>query len=199
MAQQAAEGTRRGAQEAGEATRRATHEAGEGARRATQEATEGAKRATQEAAEAARRVTQEAAEGARRFGEEAAERGSGAILAAAEIYNETAQLTAQDLQAIATLSSIAAGGLADMRQAWMEWVGRSLRTSTRATQQLLRVKSLEQLADLHRSFLKESFDNLLEGSAQLLRISSRVSEDARRPIEDRVAHLHEGEQQERAA
>jgi phasin family protein len=185
MAQQAAEGGRRGAQEAGEATRRATQEAGEGARRATQEAAEGAKR-----------ITREAAETTRRAAEEATERGAGAIMAAAEIYNETAQVTAQDLQAIATLSSIAAGGLADMRQAWMEWLNRSLRTSTRATQQLLRVKSLDQLADLQRSFLKESFDNLLEGSVQLLRISSRVSEDARRPIEDRVAHLHAGESQQ---
>jgi phasin family protein len=182
MAQQTAEGARRGAQEAGET-----------ARRATQEAAEGTKRVTQEAAEGTKRVAQEAAETTRRVAEEATERGAGAIRAAAEIYNETAQVTAQDLQAIATLSSIAAGGLADMHQAWMEWLNRSLRTTSRATQQLMRVKSLEQLAELQRSFLKESFDNLLEGSAELLRISSRVSEDARRPIEDRVAQLHAGE------
>jgi phasin family protein len=119
----------------------------------------------------------------------------------AEIYNETAQLTAEELQAIATFSSIAASGLAEMRQAWMEWLNRSLRTSTHATQQLLRVKSMEEFADLQRSFLKESFDNLLEGSAQLLRISSRVSGDACRPIEERVAQLRsqEPEQEETRA
>jgi hypothetical protein len=174
MAQQAAEGARRGAQDAGEATRRAT----------------------QEAAEGARRVTREAVDATRHVAEEATARGTGALLAAAEIYNDAAQVAAQDLQAIATLSTIAAGGLADMRQAWMEWVNRSLRTGTRTTQQLLRVKSLEQLAELQRNFLRESFDNLLEGSAQLLRISSRVSDDARQPIEDRVTHLRAGESQE---
>jgi len=186
MAQQA-EGARRAAQEASEAGRRATQEAAEGARRATQEVTEGARRVAQDATEATRRATQEITE-----------RGADAMMKAAEIYNETAQVTADDLQAIATFSSIAAGGLSDMRQAWMEMLGRSMRSGARATQQLLLVKSLDQLADLQRSFLKESFDNLLEGSAELLRISSRVSEDARRPIEERVAHLRGSESQQDA-
>jgi phasin family protein len=184
MAHQA-EGARRGAQEAGEAGRRAKQAAAESAKRAAQDMTEGAKRVAQDAAATTRRTTQDVAE-----------RGAGTMLTVAEIYNETAQLTAEELQAIATFSSIAAGGLAEMRHAWMEWLNRSLRTSTRATQQLLRVKSIEEFADLQRSFLKESFDNLLEGSAQLLRISSRVSEDACRPIEERVAQLRSQEPQQ---
>ncbi len=118
-----------------------------------------------------------------------AERGNRAILAAAEIYNETAQLTTDDLQAIATCSTVAAGGMTEMRQAWMDWLTRSLRTSARASQELFRCTTLEQLADVQRNFLKESFDNLLEGGAQMLRISGRISEDARRPIEDRVASM----------
>jgi phasin family protein len=150
----------------------------------------------QQTGEKTKRSTPEAAEGARRLAEEAAERSSGTVRAAAEIANETAQLTAEDLQAIAALSTIAAGGLSDLRQAWMEWLNRSLRTSARATQQLLHSTTLEQLADAQRAFVKESFDNLLEGSVEMLRISSRVSEEACRPIETRVAHLrpHEPEQ-----
>ena len=122
-----------------------------------------------------------------------------AVLAAAEIYGETAQLTAEDMQAIATCSSIAAGGMGEMRHAWMDWLSRSLRVGARASEQLLRCTTIEQLADIQRNFLKESLDSLLEGSAQMLRISSRITEDAARPIEDRVAHLRRaGERANRA-
>jgi hypothetical protein len=83
-----------------------------------------------------------------------------------------------------------------MRQAWMEWLNRSLRTTTRATQMMMHIKSIEDLAGLQRSFLKESFDNLLEGSVEILRISGRVSEDARRPIEERVGQLRNSVEQQ---
>ena len=128
---------------------------------------------------------------------EQAQRGRETVMAAAEIYGETAQLTVQDMQAVATCSSIAAGGLGELRQAWMEWLGRNLRAGARASQEMLRCTTLEQLAEVHRNFLKESLDNLLEGSAQMLRISSRISEDAARPIEDRVLQLrHSSERRE---
>ncbi|HEX7968271.1 MAG TPA: hemerythrin domain-containing protein [Stellaceae bacterium] len=136
------------------------------------------------ATEGARRVTQRVAE--------QAERGSRTMLAAAEIYSETAQLTTEDLQAIATCSTVAAGGLTEIRHAWMDWFGRSLRTSARASQDLFRCTTIEQLADVQRNFLTESLNNLLEGSAQMLRISGRISEDARRPIEDRVTSMRRG-------
>jgi phasin family protein len=128
--------------------------------------------------------------GARRVADEAAaqtERTGQSVLAAAEIYTDTAQLTAEDMQAIATCSTIAAGGMTEMRQAWMDWLGRTLRTSARASQDLLRCSTIEQLAEVQRTFLKESFESLLEGSAQMLRISTRVTDDARRPIEDRMS------------
>ena len=74
----------------------------------------------------------------------------------------------------------------------MEWLGRGLRSSARASQELMRCTTIEQLAGVQRNFLKESIENLLEGSAQMLRISSRISEDARRPIEDCAARLRQG-------
>jgi len=127
------------------------------------------------------------------------ERGGRAMLAAAEILGETAQLTAEDLQAIATCSTIAAGGMSELRQAWMECLGRGFRAGARASQEMMRCRSIDQLADVQRNFLKESLENLLEGSAQLLRISGRISEDARRPIENRVGHGRRGASGEAAA
>lgn len=155
--------------------------------------------ATERAAErtvtALRHGAETAAEGARHAMESVSEqagRSGRAMMAAAEIYGETAQLTAEDFQAIATCSNVAAGGMSELRQAWMEWLGRGLRTSARASQELMRCTTIEQLAGVQRNFLKESFENLLEGSAQMLRISSRISEDARRPIEDCAARLRQG-------
>lgn len=129
---------------------------------------------------------------AQRQGVEEFERGGRAMLAAAEIFGETAQLTAEDFQAIATCSTIAAGGMTELRQAWMECLSRGLRAGARASREMMGCRTIDQLADVQRSFLKESLENLLEGSAQLLRISGRISEDARRPIEDRVGHGRRG-------
>jgi iron-sulfur cluster repair protein YtfE (RIC family) len=129
---------------------------------------------------------------------EQAERGRETVMAAAEIYGETAQITVQDMQAVATCSSIAAGGLGELRQAWMEWFGRNLRAGARASQEMLRCTTIEQLAEIQRNFLKESLDSLLEGGAQMLRISSRISEDAARPIEDRVLQLRSERRESRS-
>lgn len=153
-----------------------------------------AERAMEATGSAMRGGAATAAEGTRRVMREAtlqSERSGRTVLAAAEIYSEAAQLTAEDLQAIATCSSIAAGGFGDIRQAWVEWLNRSLRATARASQDMLRCTTLDQLADVQRSFFKESFENLLQGSAEMLRISGRISEDARRPIEDRVSHFRD--------
>ena len=78
-------------------------------------------------------------------------------------------------------------------------LGRGFRAGARASQEIMRCRSIDQLADVQRNFLKESLENLLEGSAQLLRISGRISEDARRPIENRVGHGRRGAGGEAAA
>jgi hemerythrin superfamily protein len=151
---------------------------------------------------ALRHGTSTALEGAHRTMQEAGEQGERAgrsVLAAAEIYGDTAQLTAEDLQAIATCSTIAIGGMSEMRQAWVEWLNRTLRASARASQELLRCTTLEQVAGVQRAFFQESLENLLEGGAEMLRISGRISEDARRPIEDRVTRGQRGEERSRRA
>ncbi|HWI28055.1 MAG TPA: hemerythrin domain-containing protein [Stellaceae bacterium] len=157
-----------------------------------EEMAEGAAAAVRRGAE----QTTEASGAALRRGAESAgeqvESANRAVLAAAGIYGETAQLTTEDIQAIATCSSIAAGGMGEMRQAWIEWMSRGWRAGARASQELMRCTTIEQLADIQRNFLKESLDSLLESSAQMLRISSRISEDAARPIEDRVLQLRRG-------
>lgn len=109
------------------------------------------------------------------------------VLAAAEIYGETAQFTADDLHAIATCTSIAAGGMNEFRAAWMDWLNRNLRAGARVSQQIMRCGTLQELAEVQRDFLEESIGSLLQGGAQLLRISGRIAEEARRPIEARIA------------
>jgi Hemerythrin HHE cation binding domain/Phasin protein len=135
-----------------------------------------------ESALAAPRETHEAAE-------ETAASTRSAVFAAADIFNETAQLSAEDIQVIATCSIITSGGLGEMRQAWLEWLSRNLRAGARASQELMRCTTIEQLAEIQRGFISETLDNLLEGSAQLLRISSRISQDTARPIEERALQL----------
>jgi hemerythrin superfamily protein len=143
---------------------------------------------TQRSVDLARRAADLAAQGTRRFVIAGAPGGpaAGSVAVVAEILGETAQSTADDLQAIATCTSVAAGGMQEMRAAWMDWFERTLRVGARASQSVLRCSTLEQVASVQRDFVEESMGTLLEGSARMLRISGRIAEEACRPIEARA-------------
>jgi hypothetical protein len=173
LADQGAETARRGAAAFGEATRSATA--------AAQEAMQAGAETARQGAEAAGDTSWRVAE---RAGSQAAEAGRSA-LDAASVLTGAAQETTADIQALAKLPSVALGGVQEIRQAWSQWMTRSVENATRATHDIMRCTNLQQMAEVQSSLMKEQVSAMLEGNAEMLRIATRLSQAALRPIEER--------------
>jgi hypothetical protein len=108
-----------------------------------------------------------------------------AALEAAEVYQDAARDTAADVRALAELPKLALSGAQELREAWSEWLARAARNQARVTNELFRVSNFQELAEVQSSFMKETVSTLLESSADMLRIASRISQEALRPLEER--------------
>jgi len=112
----------------------------------------GAQRAAEEVGETAQEMAKGAAAGARRFADVAA-RQAGAVAPAA---------------------------LHEMQRVWLEWVGRTIETGARASQDLLRCTSLPQVAEVQRGFWTESMKDWAESSTRMLQATQRATAEAAR-------------------
>lgn len=141
------------------------------------------------AAETMERTVESAHNGARRAAENivgSAQRTATAALGAAEAYRDSAHATAQGLQAVAAAYQIAGRGMTEIRSAWMEWTSRAMNANSQASQQLMRCRTLQQLAETQRGFLADAMQRWMENNARILQISQRVSEEALHPLEGRL-------------
>ena len=133
-----------------------------------------------EAEELAARVAAEIRDGldeARQRGEPAAAAGEAARTAAvvslgAQRVAEEAGETAQEIA-----GSAASGGdaLREMQRVWLEWIGRTIESGTRTSQDLMRCTSLPQLAEVQRAFWTESLERWAESSNRMLQATRRAS------------------------
>jgi hypothetical protein len=178
------------------------HETTHAAARAAEAAGDAAEKATRSVTQAgtdiARRGWQTMRDGQARFGRDAAARADDltrSVAAAAAVYGEAAQAAAEDVQTLLSVSATTASALPDLQRAWVEWLNHAARTSTQASQDLARCSTLLDLAEVQRRLVRESLHGFLEGSARMLRISSRLAEEALRPIERRL-DAAEGEAEE---
>jgi len=73
-----------------------------------------------------------------------------------------------------------------MQRTWIETMQKSLQSSVKAPQTMLKWSNFSDMAQSHRELMRESMDALLEGNVRLLRIAGKIAEDAARPIEERA-------------
>jgi hypothetical protein len=105
---------------------------------------------------------------------------------AGEIYREASGATTEDMTALLSSCSVVAKGLQDIQRVWLEAVQKSLQSSVKAPQSMLRWSNFSDIAQSHRDLLRESMQALLEGNARMLRIAGKIAEDAAHEIEDRT-------------
>jgi len=157
------------------------------------------RQAAQTGAEMVRRTTdvanrglEAAAEGQRRMlgnGAEQANRMGNVMAHATSILSDTAQETSGDVQALMMSTRAAVSRMQDAQRAWLEFLTRNAQASARLPQELIRCRSVQDIAELQSRFVRESVNVLLDGSAEILRATGRAAEDALRPLEER----HHGE------
>lgn len=103
------------------------------------------------------------------------------------VYSDSAETIADDLQAIRASSAGSVEGMSEIYSAWMEWFGKSASTNADTSQQLLRCRTVMQVAELQRDFVNSAMRNWMEGSTKLLEITQRTSKRALRPLNGRLS------------
>src|SRR3954452_19305516 len=103
------------------------------------------------------------------------------------VYSDSAQTIADALQALRATSAVSVEGMSEIYSAWMEWFSKAASTNADASQQLLRCKTVMQVAELQRQFVTTSMRNWMEGSTKVLQITQRASKQALRPLEDHLS------------
>lgn len=107
------------------------------------------------------------------------------LAAAATLYSDAVNETTSTLQAVMSSSSATAEGVQEISRTWINWLTRTVEAGTRASQEALRCSDLQQLGELQREFLRQRSEEWLDRNAEILRISSRMADDAVRALEQR--------------
>lgn len=91
-----------------------------------------------------------------------------------------------DLKAVRESSAISVRAVSEIRTAWMEWMSKASRANMQASQQLLKCRSVQQVAELQREFVTAAMRNWIESSTKVLQIRQRTSQQALAPLDVRL-------------
>ena len=94
------------------------------------------------------------------------------------IYNQTSRTIREDLQAVGASSTVSAGAATEIYSVWMDYVSSAARINATASQQLLRCKSIRDVAELQRGFATSALSSMMERNAKVFEIARRTSTKA---------------------
>jgi CBS domain-containing protein len=112
-----------------------------------------------------------------------------AMVRATAVYSGAANRTAEDMQAIAGAVQATTQSIQQAQRAWMGWVSRAAQSGLRLPLDLMQCSTLHHLAEVQSRFMQEAVSDMVEGSAEMLRTTSQLAQNALGPLEERV---HEG-------
>ena len=102
-----------------------------------------------------------------------------------DIYGQASESTADSLKTLFNASLSLGRGMQQMQQTWLSLLDRSTNEAARKPQDLLRCKSLVELADAQREIFVESVERAIESSATMLQLAERVAREAAGPLQGR--------------
>jgi hypothetical protein len=105
-------------------------------------------------------------------------------------YREITDDSKDDVDALMQSGAKLAKGVQDMSWEMMQYTQHSLQLSMRTANDLLGCRSMEDMMQVSREFMRESVDTFLQESARLLEMSSSVASEAVTPIKEKVATRH---------
>ncbi|HEY6434465.1 MAG TPA: phasin family protein [Acetobacteraceae bacterium] len=104
---------------------------------------------------------------------------------ALEIYREAAETTAEHVQALFTSWTSLGRGMQELQHAWLEMLDRATQRGVRKPQDILRCKSVDEVAEIQRELWVDGVKHATEAGVTLLQIASRVTNEAMRPLQSR--------------
>jgi len=110
------------------------------------------------------------------------------VTKAIKINKDNAELATDRMASLMSVSAAYNRGLHDMQLAYVELFQNSMELMQRAMRDLVRCMSPADFAEVQQEVLRKGFDQIFEGTAKILRTSSKASEDATLPIQDQIGH-----------
>lgn len=178
------------------AVRKAEREAAEQAAAAEKEARRSARAAARKVGETAERAVDTLAHGVS-VAEGGVRRAAGAVTTQAQnaaqaardtltTYSDTVRDAGSDVKTLGESSSVALSVVTELRSAWLGWAGKAIRANVNAAQQLLKCRSVRDVAGVQRDVVSAQMRELMEGSRQVLHIAERTAKKAVQPLDSRL-------------
>ena len=109
-----------------------------------------------------------------------------------DIYGQASDSTADSLKTLFNASLSLGRGMQQMQHTWLNLLDRSTNEAVRKPQDLLRCKSLVELADAQREMFVDNVERAIESSTTMLQVTERVVREAIGPLQSRArAGAHE--------
>lgn len=105
--------------------------------------------------------------------------------ASARAYGDAGNLSSEDVDALVQTSTRLAKGVQDMGLEVMQYTQQSLQMSMRVANDLMTCRTVEDMLNIQRNFMRQSVDTFLHESARLLEMSSNVATEAVNPLSER--------------
>lgn len=147
------------------------------------------RRASEGAAEAAlstgSRLAEQGANQAAEIGRRQSEQVRALLGAGTRLYGDLNETSKEDVDTLMQTSARLAKGVQDMSWEVMYYTQQSLQLSIKTANDLMTCRTVDDLMNLQRNFMRASVDTFLQESAKLLEMSSGVATDAAAPIQQR--------------
>jgi hypothetical protein len=102
---------------------------------------------------------------------------------ALDIYADATERSAERVQALMSSAMVWTRGMQKMQRAWLEMIDHSMERAAHRPQDLLRCKTLVEVAEVQRHLYTAVIDNALESSSRLFELASGAAQDAVRPLQ----------------
>jgi hypothetical protein len=102
------------------------------------------------------------------------------------VYGESTRTVAEDWQAVRASSAVSMEALTEVRTTWTDWLSKTTRLNSEASQQLIQCKSLKDMAELQRGYVTTAMRNWMEASTKVLEVTQHSSKQALRPLDERL-------------
>jgi hypothetical protein len=102
---------------------------------------------------------------------------------AMDIYRDASERSAGRMQALLSSALTLGRSIQQMQHAWLEILDHTLEHAAHKPQDLLRCKTLVEVAEVQRDLYLDAINHAFKSSTRLLELASRTAQEAARPLQ----------------
>ncbi|CAA7619869.1 phasin family protein [Magnetospirillum sp. UT-4] len=147
---------------------------------------ERARRSAEAATEAAARTSERGFSQVADIGRRQADQVRSLMGNSARVYSDVGNVSRDDVDALVQSGARLAKGMQEVSWEVVKYTQQSMQMGMKAANEIMTCRTVDDLLNVQRNFMRQSVDNFLQESARLLEISSDVASEAVNPLSDRI-------------